>query len=170
MLRRGSFPQLCTASQADLVVEGDPAPVDKEAARAAEDKEILTIAGPALLNTLNHFGSSIFSFKPSLIVSYSAGQWGGTRAAHALRPTLSELGCLPVSAMLHLPKAQEVFNDDGSLQNEAEAPRWAAYAARGVSQLEWWGEAAREQRRRVDPMVGSPALVKTPAQRDAPAA
>ena len=31
---------------------------------------------PALLNTLNHFGSSIFSFKPSLIVSYSAGQWG----------------------------------------------------------------------------------------------
>ena len=125
---------------------------------------------PALLNTLNHFGSSIFSFKPSLIVSYSAGQWGGTRAAHALRPTLSELGCLPVSAMLHLPKAQEVFNDDGSLQNEAEAPRWAAYAARGVSQLEWWGEAAREQRRRVDPMVGSPALVKTPAQRDAPAA
>ena len=52
VLRRGSFPQLCTASQADLVVEGDPAPVDKEAARAAEDKEILTIAGPALLNTL----------------------------------------------------------------------------------------------------------------------
>lgn len=50
---------------------------------------------PALLNLLNHFGSSTFSYKPSAIVSYSAGQWGGTRAAHALRPTLSELGCLP---------------------------------------------------------------------------
>ena len=30
---------------------------------------------PALLNTLNHFGSSLFSFKPSAIVSYSQGQW-----------------------------------------------------------------------------------------------
>ena len=28
---------------------------------------------PALLNILNHFGSSTFSFKPSAIVSYSAG-------------------------------------------------------------------------------------------------
>ena len=123
---------------------------------------------PALLNTLNHFGSSVFSFKPSLIVSYSAGQWGGTRAAHALRPTLSELGCLPVSAMLHIPRAQEVFADDGSLVEEADADRWAEYASRGVSQLEWWGEAARAQRSRVDPMVGSPALRKTPAQRDSP--
>ena len=50
---------------------------------------------PGLLNVLNHFGSSVFSFKPSAIVSYSGGQWGGTRAAGALRPILSELGALP---------------------------------------------------------------------------
>jgi NAD(P)H-dependent FMN reductase len=50
---------------------------------------------PGLLNVLNHFGSSVFSFKPSAIVSYSGGQWGGTRAAIALRPILSELGALP---------------------------------------------------------------------------
>jgi chromate reductase len=35
-----------------------------------------------------------------VIVTYSGGQWGGTRAAVALRSTLSELGCLPVSAMM----------------------------------------------------------------------
>ena len=50
---------------------------------------------PGLVNILNHFGSSVFSFKPSAIVSYSGGQWGGTRAASALRPILSELGALP---------------------------------------------------------------------------
>lgn len=50
---------------------------------------------PGLVNVLNHFGSSVFSFKPSAIVSYSGGQWGGTRAASALRPILSELGALP---------------------------------------------------------------------------
>ena len=32
---------------------------------------------PALLNVFNHFGSSLFSYKPSAIVTYSAGQWGG---------------------------------------------------------------------------------------------
>ena len=57
---------------------------------------------PGLLNLFNHFGSSIFGFKPSAIVTYSAGQWGGTRAANSLRPFLSELGCLPVSAMIHI--------------------------------------------------------------------
>ncbi len=31
---------------------------------------------PALLHLLNHFGSSLFAFKPSAIVTYSAGQWG----------------------------------------------------------------------------------------------
>lgn len=52
---------------------------------------------PGLVNILNHFGSSVFSFKPSAIVSYSGGQWGGTRAASALRPILGELGALPGS-------------------------------------------------------------------------
>ena len=30
---------------------------------------------PALANLLNHFGSSLFAYKPSAIVTYSAGQW-----------------------------------------------------------------------------------------------
>jgi chromate reductase, NAD(P)H dehydrogenase (quinone) len=64
---------------------------------------------PGLLNIPNHFGSSKFSFKPSCVVTYSAGKWGGTRAALALRPILFELECLPVSAMTHVPKAQEVL-------------------------------------------------------------
>lgn len=38
---------------------------------------------PALSNMLNHFPASSFAFKPSLIVSYSAGQWGGARAVSA---------------------------------------------------------------------------------------
>lgn len=70
---------------------------------------------PALAHLLNHFGSSLFSYKPSVIVTYSACQWGGLRAAVTMRTFLSELGCLPVSAMIHIPKAQEVFDEDGHL-------------------------------------------------------
>lgn len=121
---------------------------------------------PALLNVLNHFGSSVFSFKPSAIVSYSAGQWGGTRAASALRPILGELGCLPVSAMIHIPKAQDVVEEDGEPKDDAE--RWKEYCNRCFSQLGWWGEAAKGHRSKVDPLSKSPAFQNSPSQRDAP--
>jgi chromate reductase, NAD(P)H dehydrogenase (quinone) len=118
------------------------------------------------VNILNHFGSSEFSFKPSAIVSYSAGQWGGTRAAIALRPILSELGCLAVSAMIHIPKAQEVFDEAGmATKGEAE---WDAYADRCFSQLEWWSTAAMEHRTKADPFGSSPPFKSAPAQRNAP--
>ncbi|KAH8068054.1 NADPH-dependent FMN reductase [Aureococcus anophagefferens] len=94
---------------------------------------------PALLHVLNHFGSSLFSFKPSLIVSYSAGQWGG---------------------------AGEAFDEDGAPREDAD--RWAQYADRGVAQLEWWATAAREHRSKVDPTTGSPAFTASPSQRNAP--
>ena len=123
---------------------------------------------PALLNTLNHFGSSLFSFKPSAIVSYSQGQWGGVRAAHGLRAPLSELGCLPVSAMIHVPKAHQVLGARGEPVEDAE--RWASYADRTWSQLEWWGTAAAAHRLAVDPFSRSEPLVNNPTQRNAPGA
>eukprot|EP00984_Skeletonema_dohrnii_P031434 scaffold23933_cov211-Skeletonema_dohrnii-CCMP3373.AAC.1 len=139
------------------------------------------------MNVLNHFGSSTFSFKPSAIgdqnryltnhlrhtaVTYSAGQWGGTRAGVALRTTLSELGALPVSAMIHIPKAQEVINRDGSIVVTSEAndeeEQWQKYCSRTFSQLEWWAVAARNHREVVDPFDESPVFGKTPSQRNAP--
>lgn len=124
---------------------------------------------PALVNVLNHFGSSTFSFKPSAIVSYSAGQWGGTRAAHSLRPILSELGCIPVSAMVHVPFAQNVFDEDGGIQGGKEdEERWENYVDRCLSQLEWWATAAKEHRKIVDPNESSPAFRSDPTQRNAP--
>mmetsp|Transcript_12623 Transcript_12623/g.25866 ORF Transcript_12623/g.25866 Transcript_12623/m.25866 type:complete len:278 (-) Transcript_12623:171-1004(-) len=133
---------------------------------------------PALINILNHFGSSVFSFKPSAIVSYSAGQWGGTRAAVGLRTTLSELGCLPVSAMIHIPKAQDVFDKDGNIivleanedggddGNNVESAenaenQWQKYCGRCFSQLEWWADAAKRHKEFVDPFDDS-------GQRNAP--
>lgn len=123
---------------------------------------------PALANLLNHFGSSLFAYKPSAIVTYSAGQWGGMRAAVGMRTFLSELGCLPVSAMIHVPRAQEVFAADGSLQARTDEASWFDYFGRTFNQLIWWGQAAKEQRARVDPhkMVGD--FKRDPSERNAP--
>lgn len=123
---------------------------------------------PALANLLNHFGSSLFSYKPSAIVTYSAGQWGGVRAAIGMRTYLSELGCLPVSSMIHIPKAQEVFTADGSAQDGVDQNSWFDYFGRTLSQLVWWAEAAGEQRAQVDPhkLIGD--FNTSPSERNAP--
>ncbi|NOI38601.1 NAD(P)H-dependent oxidoreductase [Vibrio sp. 070316B] len=123
---------------------------------------------PALANILNHFGSSLFSYKPSAIVTYSAGQWGGARASVSMRTFLSELGCLPVSAMIHLPKAQEVFDEEGCVAQESEQDQWDEYMNRTFHQLMWWAQGAALQRYKVDPTTLAKAFTKDPSQRNAP--
>ncbi len=120
---------------------------------------------PALADLLNHFGSSLFSYKPSAIVTYSAGQWGGARAAVNMRTFLGELGCLPVSAMIQIPHAQDVLCEDGQFAPDIDAQRWRGYMARCFDQLAWWSAAAQAQRAQG---LAAPAFVKDPSQRNAP--
>jgi chromate reductase, NAD(P)H dehydrogenase (quinone) len=122
---------------------------------------------PALADLLNHFGSSLFSYKPSLIVTYSASQWGGTRAAVAMRTFLSELGCLPVSAMVHVPRANEVLDETGRFLEGVDAERWRGYFGRGLDQLTWWAEAARRQRDWQEAERPA-AFTRDPSQRNVP--
>lgn len=122
---------------------------------------------PALLHLLNHFGSSHFSYKPSVIATYSAGQWGGVRAAVGMRGFLSELGCLPVSAMIHVPKAQEVFAEDGSFHDGVAAGEWSGYVECAFAQLDWWAKAARHQRG-IEDSPRPDAFTRDPSQRNAP--
>jgi len=121
---------------------------------------------PALSNLLNHFASSLFAFKPSAIVTYSAGQWGGARAAMGKRAYLSELGCLPVSAMVPVANAHEVFTEAGGYAEGVDALAWEGFLGRCLSQLDWWGQAARAQRAQAP--SPTPAFRRTPAQRNAP--
>ncbi len=122
---------------------------------------------PALAHLLNHFGSSLYAYKPSAIATYSAGQWGGARAGVNMRAFLSELGCLPVSAMIHVPNAQEVFDEDGGYAAGVDGDRWNDYLGRTFAQLKWWAEAASRQR--AEGAAGRPAaFTRDPSQRNAP--
>lgn len=122
---------------------------------------------PALANLLNHFGSSRYSYKPSAIVTYSAGQWGGARAAVNMRTFLSELGCLPVSAMIHLPKAQEMLNEAGGYEADVDAAQWDGYLGRTFAQLVWWALAARREREDGSAVLPA-AFARDLSQRNAP--
>jgi NAD(P)H-dependent FMN reductase len=123
---------------------------------------------PALAHMLNHFGSSLFAYKPSLIVTYSAGQWGGARAAVTMRGFLSELGCLPVSAMVQIPSAADVLTEAGQFHDQENPDHWQSYFHRGTAQLLWWAEATRLHREQVDPHRFIGNFKRDPKQRNAP--
>jgi hypothetical protein len=57
-----------------------------------------------------------------------------------MRTFLSGLGCLPVSAMIHVPRAQEVLDEAGGYAPGIDGARWDGYLGRTFPQLVWWAE------------------------------
>lgn len=96
---------------------------------------------PGLSNLLDHFLDEYF-WKPSAIVCYSAGPFGGVRAAVALRPMLAEMGMSSIPSVLPIPTVQQAFDADGRPTNEKAEGR----AARFLEELEWYATAMREMR------------------------
>jgi NAD(P)H-dependent FMN reductase len=96
---------------------------------------------PALANLLDYFLEEYF-WKPSGIVSYSAGAFGGVRAAFALRVMLGELGAPAVPSVLPIPHVQNAFDDEGRPKD----PQWLGRADKFLAELEWYGEALRAAR------------------------
>ena len=96
---------------------------------------------PALANTLDHFLESYF-WRPSAICCYSAGQYGGVRAAMPLRAMLAEMGMPSIPSLLPIPRLQKVIDAAGT---PAE-PWLEAATGRFLDELEWYAEALRERR------------------------
>jgi NAD(P)H-dependent FMN reductase len=98
---------------------------------------------PALSNLLDHFLEEYF-FRPSAIVCYSAGAFGGVRAAMQLRALLSELGMPSISSLFPIPKIQDALDSSGVSLDKALDRRFNRFA----TELEWYAEALREARRK----------------------
>jgi NAD(P)H-dependent FMN reductase len=96
---------------------------------------------PGLKNLLDHFLEEYF-FRPSAIVCYSAGAFGGVRAAMQLRMTLAELGTVSIPSLFPIPKVQSAFDEAG----RALDPAWEKRVQRFLDELEWYAEALRAAR------------------------
>ena len=96
---------------------------------------------PALSNLLDHFLEEYF-FRPSAIVCYSAGGFGGVRAAMQLRAMLCELGMPSISSLFPIPKIQNALDESGTALDQALDRRFVRFAA----ELEWYASALREAR------------------------
>ena len=98
---------------------------------------------PALSNLLDHFLEEWF-WKPSAIVCYSAGPFGGVRAAMQLRMMLAELGTVSIPSLFPVPRVQEAFAEDGTPTDAKTRDRVKKF----LDELEWYAEALRTHRNR----------------------
>jgi NAD(P)H-dependent FMN reductase len=96
---------------------------------------------PALSNLLDYFLEE-YLWRPSAIVCYSAGSFGGVRAAMQLRAMLCELGMPSIPSLFPIAKIQVALDGDGRAQEGALGRRFQRFA----SELEWYGEALRDRR------------------------
>ncbi len=120
-----------------------PEPLERlaELYRAADGFVVVTgeynhSVPPALSNLLDHFLEEYF-FRPSAIVCYSTGQFGGVRAAMQLRAMLCELGMPSIPSLLPVPHVAEAFSDN----SEAKSPHLAMRFDRFADEFEWYAAA-----------------------------
>jgi NAD(P)H-dependent FMN reductase len=96
---------------------------------------------PALKNLLDHFLEEYF-WRPSGIICYSAGGFGGVRAAMQLRMTLAELGMSSVPSLLPIPRIAEAIAEDGLAQQSIVDRS----ANRFLDEFLWYASALAEAR------------------------
>jgi len=96
---------------------------------------------PALTNLIDHFMNEYF-WKPAGIVSYSAGQFGGVRAAVHMRAVLGEVGMATIPSMFPISKVQDAFDEEGNALDDAYPRR----IQRFLDELEWYANALKVAR------------------------
>ncbi|CAG0915870.1 unnamed protein product [Notodromas monacha] len=97
---------------------------------------------PALSNLMDQFPPASYRHRPSGIVCYSMGNYGGCRAAMLLRSFLSELGTVTVPAQATIPVVHQNISEEG----EPVDPKWKAQVTRMLSELKFYAEAIKQQK------------------------
>jgi NAD(P)H-dependent FMN reductase len=96
---------------------------------------------PALSNLMDHFLEEWF-WRPSAIACYSAGAFGGVRAAMQLRVMLCELGTPSIPSLFPVPRVQDAFDESGA----ALDPAYDRRVARFLDEFEWYARALKRAR------------------------
>ena len=95
----------------------------------------------ALKNLLDHYQSE-YHYKPSGIVTYSAGPFGGVRALVNLRGILAELGTPSIPSSFPISQIHSAFGDDGRSSDTPYEKRVIKF----LDEFEWYARALRDAR------------------------
>ncbi len=130
-----------------------PAPLQRLAALYRRADGFLVVSAeynhgipPALKNLLDHFLEEYF-WRPSAILTYSSGRFGGVRAGMALRPVLCELGMPSIPSDFAIPMVATALDEAG-----APLLPWVEPALdRFLAEFAWYARALRAARRHGTP-------------------
>jgi len=95
----------------------------------------------ALKNLLDHYQSE-YLYKPSGIVTYSAGPFGGVRALVNLRGILAELGTPSIPSAFPISHIHNAFDDDGNAADKA----YDELIVKFLDEYEWYAKALKHAR------------------------
>jgi NAD(P)H-dependent FMN reductase len=96
---------------------------------------------PAMKNQIDHFLETWF-WRPAGIACYSAGPFGGVRAAMQMRAVLGEVGLVTIPSIFAMSRVGQSFAEDGTPGHES----WEQRAAKFLDEIEWYAEALAAQR------------------------
>ncbi|MDX1509630.1 MAG: NADPH-dependent FMN reductase, partial [Woeseiaceae bacterium] len=95
----------------------------------------------ALKNLLDHYQSE-YLYKPTAIVTYSKGPFGGVRSLINLRALLAELGTPTIPSAFPVSAVDRAFDEDGNATEEAYDSRVGKF----LDEFEWYVTALKRQR------------------------
>jgi NAD(P)H-dependent FMN reductase len=98
-------------------------------------------APPALINLIDHFLEE-YAFRPSAIVCYSAGSYGGVRAAMQLRTLLPEVGLSTIPSLQPIPSIGKSLSVDGVALTQELAERSGKF----FDEFDWYMRAMKAER------------------------
>eukprot|EP00118_Oscarella_pearsei_P025564 m.308384 g.308384 ORF g.308384 m.308384 type:complete len:218 (+) comp43910_c0_seq1:481-1134(+) len=97
---------------------------------------------PALSNLIDHFSLKSYAYKPSAIVCYSPGPYGGMRAAMQLRAMLGEIGTVSIPYIFGIPHVGKALGEEGEPLND----HMESSVGKLITQLDWYAEAIRTRK------------------------
>jgi len=106
----------------------------------------------ALKNLLDHYQSE-YLYKPSAIVTYSAGPFAGVRGLVNMRGIMAELGSPAIPSAFPVSQVWKAFDEDGNALDEAYDKRVVKF----LDEYEWYTRAMRREREGGDCGMDTPA-------------
>jgi NAD(P)H-dependent FMN reductase len=96
---------------------------------------------PGLTNLIDYFLEEYF-FRPSAIVCYSAGQYGGVRAAMQLRALLAEVGMPSIPSLQPVPSIGKALSAEGVALTQELAEKSGKF----FDEFDWYMRAMKAER------------------------
>ena len=86
-----------------------------------------------------------YNHKPVALAGASNGNWGGVRAVEQLCLAIRELGLVVMSWDLYFPYIQNIFNENGDMNDEYKE-RYDKQTAKLFTELVWFADMLKKKR------------------------